>query len=118
MNWALILQTPLCDTDFSRYFYFFLTISEFETTPNVTKTVLTTKRGRPTTRAVITENDDDYSPGKNAADPPFNAKGKHLAKKPVKPPAAVPTPHMPMPAPPMTMAQVNVSRMSPKLVQT
>ena len=94
------------------YNYFFSTISEFETTPNVTKTVLTTKRGRPTTRAVITENDDDYSPGKNAADPPFNAKGKHLAKKPVKPPAAVPTPHMPMPAPPMTMAQVNQMRMA------
>ena len=57
--------------------------------------MLTTKRGRATTRAVITEKDDDFSPGKKAADPPFNAKGKHVAKKPVKPPAAVPMPHMP-----------------------
>ena len=107
----MIQRNPLFNLDFSRYDYFFSTISEFETTPNVTKTVLTTKRGRPTTRAVITENDDDYSPGKNAADPPFNAKGKHLAKKPVKPPAAVPMPHMPAPPiPTLNMSQINQMR--------
>ena len=73
--------------------------------------MLTTKRGRATTRAVITEKDDDFSPGKKAADPPFNAKGKHVAKKPVKPPAAVPMPHMPAPPiPTLGMAQGNQMR--------